>query len=351
MASARLRRQLRGVTTVSLVGGLAGALFNLSSREWTLDAAGQGLVDGTLIGLFVGAYMYFVRDGALRVWFRRWNFLTNVVTHSALLAGLFLVARGAGQVVTTGEPVRFLESFVDPHLVWAFPFFFAVAFGISFIVQMNLMVGMNVLGYFVAGRYHRPREEQRIFLFLDLVGSTALAERLGSAAYYGLLRRFVDQLTEPILESRGEIYQYAGDEIVITWRWADGIADAACVRCFFQIEDAVARGAAAYRRDFGSVPVFRAALHGGTVVGGELGDLKREIVFTGDVLNTAGRLEAWAKQLAPETLVASTAVVEALDLPPELYAEPAEELRLRGQSDPVHVQRLRRRRESPQLRS
>jgi class 3 adenylate cyclase len=82
-----------------------------------------------------------------------------------------------------------------------------------FVLQMNRMVGANVLRYFVAGRYHQPTAEERIFLFLDLEQSTTLAERLGSARYFELLRRFVDDLTDPIVASRGEIYQYAGDEV------------------------------------------------------------------------------------------------------------------------------------------
>jgi hypothetical protein len=72
---------------------------------------------------------------------------------------------------------------------------------------MNRMIGTNVLGYFMAGVYHRPKAEERIFLFVDLEGSTQLAERLGSARYFELLRRFVDDLTEPVLETRGEIDQ------------------------------------------------------------------------------------------------------------------------------------------------
>jgi adenylate cyclase len=85
-----------------------------------------------------------------------------------------------------------------------------VAVTIQFVLQMNRLIGTNVLGYFVAGVYHRPKTEERIFLFLDLEGSTQLAERLGSTRYFELLRRFVDDLTEPVLEAEGEIHQYAG---------------------------------------------------------------------------------------------------------------------------------------------
>ena len=127
------------------------------------------------------------------------------------------MGRAIGQVVTTRDPHRFLLSFTDTHLLYALPFFAIVAVAVQFILQMNRMIGANILGYFVAGVYHRPKSEERMFLFLDLTGSTQMAERLGSARYFELLRRFVDDLTEPVLETGGEIYQYAGDEVVVTW--------------------------------------------------------------------------------------------------------------------------------------
>ena len=134
-----------------------------------------------------------------------------------------------------------MTSFTERHLLYALPFFAVLAITIQFVVQMNRMIGANVLGYFMAGVYHRPKAEERIFLFLDLEGSTQLAERLGSARYFELLRRCVDDLTEPVLETEGEIYQYAGDEVVVTWPIEAGVRAANCVRCFFGVRQAMAR--------------------------------------------------------------------------------------------------------------
>ena len=85
---------------------------------------------------------------------------------------LFLIGRALGQVVTTLEPRCFLTSFTEHHLLYALPFFAVVALTMQFVVQMNRIIGANVLGYFMAGVYHRPTAEERIFLFLDLEGST-----------------------------------------------------------------------------------------------------------------------------------------------------------------------------------
>jgi adenylate cyclase len=199
---------------------------------------------------------------------------------------------------------------------------------------MNRMVGANVFRYFVTGVYHQPTAEERVFLFLDLQGSTQLAERLGSARYFELLRRFVDELTEPVLETDGEIYQYAGDEVVLTWRMEAGVRGANCVRCFFAIRAAVEREAARYTRDFGVVPQFRGGLHGGRVTAGELGDLRQQIVFVGDILNVAARLEEYAKRSGLD-LVVSVALLERLTLPSDLAATPCGDLPIRGRETPV----------------
>jgi adenylate cyclase len=337
--SARARIQRRQLAAILLVACAVVPAFNVLTDRATAGAAIQGLVDGILIPILVGGYLLFIRDGMLRDWFRRWSFGANLAINGTIVLALFLAGRAAGQVVTTGNPRRFILSFTDAHLAYALPFFVVFAFTIQFLLQMNRMIGASVLRYFVAGVYHRPRTEERIFLFLDLADSTAHAERLGSARYFELLRRLVDGLTEPILEAQGEIYQYAGDEVVITWPLGRGVSEANCVRCFFLVREAIAAAAAVYEREFGVVPRFRGGLHGGTVTAGELGDLRQQIVFVGDILNTAARLEEYAKRSGLD-LVASGALLERLTLPAEVEARRCGELELRGKEKRVDAYSL-----------
>lgn len=334
MPSARLRTRLRQLAVIAVVTCSITPIFNVLTSEFSLHELIQGLVDPLIITLMVGGYLLFLRDGPLRPWFRRLSFWADLGLSSAIVLTMFLVGRAAGQVVTSGNPRRFLASFSDAHLLYALPFFAILAVAVQFALQMNRMIGTNILGYFLVGAYHRPKAEERVFLFLDLEGSTQLAERLGSARYFELLRRFVDDLSEPILQAQGEIYQYAGDEVVITWPIAAGVRDANCVRCFFGIRAAVARQAARYDEAFGVAPRFRGGLHGGTVTAGELGDLRQQIVFVGDILNTAARLEEYAKRNGLD-LVASGELLARLTLPPEVTAARRGELVLRGKAAPV----------------
>ncbi len=78
----------------------------------------------------------------------------------------------------------------------------------------------------------QPRLEERIFLFIDTVGSTGMAGRLGELTFLRLLNRFVADLTAPIVAARGDFHRYVGDELI-----ADGVVEARCVRaCFGTID-------------------------------------------------------------------------------------------------------------------
>jgi hypothetical protein len=163
VATTRTRLRLRTIGWVVLVAALVAPIFNLATAEASVGSALQGLVDGVLTALVVGGWSEFVRDGLLRARFRRLGFSANLVLNGSAFLLLFLVARALGQLATSGDPRRFATSFVDPHLAYAIPFFTLVAFAAQFLIQMNRMVSTNVLGYYLAGVYHRPKAEERIF--------------------------------------------------------------------------------------------------------------------------------------------------------------------------------------------
>ena len=106
-----------------LVACVIAPVFNLLTSAASLHEAIQGLVDAVIISLAVGGYLLYVRDGWLRLWFRRIGFWRELALSSTIVLALFLLGRAAGQIVTTGQPRRFLASFTDAHLVFAVPFF------------------------------------------------------------------------------------------------------------------------------------------------------------------------------------------------------------------------------------
>lgn len=177
-----------------------------------------------------------------------------------------------------------------------------------FMLQMSRVVGERTLRDIVFGRYHRSRTEERFFLFVDIIGSTPLAERIGPDAVHRFLGEVFRLASDPIDDHRGEVYQYVGDEIVITWTVAEGRDGARPLACFFAIEQALERAAPDFEREFGAVPRLRAALHAGPVIAGEVGGSRRAIVYHGDVMNTTSRIEQATRDLERQFLVSSDAL-------------------------------------------
>jgi len=204
------------------------------------------------------------------------------------------------------------------------------------LIQLSRLIGERTLRDIMLGRYHRPRAEERFFLFVDIAGSTPLAERIGPAAAHRFLGRVFHVASEPIDDYRGEIYQYVGDEIVITWTASEGRQDARPLACFFEIEQALTRAAQEFDCDFGVAPRLRAALHAGPVITEENGESRRAIVFHGDVMNTTARVEGATRDLERQFLVSADAF-QRLD---GVEASALEDLglrQLRGRAEPVRM--------------
>ncbi len=179
----------------------------------------------------------------------------------------------------------------------------SVVFVLFSISQVVRIVGPRVMFNIIFGRYRRPKREDRVFLFLDIKGSTPLSERLGDIGVQHLIAGFFADISEPILEWGGEVHRYIGDEVVIMWTLREGIKNASCLRCCLAIQDHIKARAGHYQKVYGAVPEFRMGLHGGPVVAAQCGDIKQEIVFFGDTINTTARIEQYCKQANRDLLI------------------------------------------------
>ncbi|MDT0607062.1 adenylate/guanylate cyclase domain-containing protein [Croceitalea rosinachiae] len=169
--------------------------------------------------------------------------------------------------------------------------------------EVSENLGQNILYNFFTGRYHRPVDENRIFMFVDMKDSTTIAEKLGHKTYFKLLRDYYRSFSDAIIKNYGEVYQYVGDEIVITWKLDNGLKNNRCIQCFFEMKDALKKQEDTFNRKYNSLPDFKAALHFGQVTTGEIGALKKDIFFTGDVLNTTARILGLTTELKEDLLI------------------------------------------------
>jgi adenylate cyclase len=174
---------------------------------------------------------------------------------------------------------------------------------LSFILEVRRKIGPGNLLALITGRYHRPREEARVFLFLDLRGSTTIAERLGHIKYSQFIRHCFHDLTDFVFEYRAQIYQFVGDEVVLTWSGRDPNAERRSLGMFFAFKERLAERRTWYESNFGVAPEFRGGVEEGLVTATEVGDVKREIAFHGDALNTAARLLELCREYESPVLV------------------------------------------------
>lgn len=205
-----------------------------------------------------------------------------------------------------------------------------------FYAEISEHMGPHVLRDFLSGRYHTPKDERRIFLFSDMKDSTRIAEVLGHSRYFEFVREYYDALADALVDHGGQVYQYVGDEIVVSWPEEGGLDDARCIRCVLRMQADLRSCAGDFRARFGEAPEFRAGLQVGPVTTGEIGALKREIVFTGDVLNQTARLQSLAKEVDFDVVVGGE-LAGLLALPEEVGLVDLGHHVLRGRRETVEL--------------
>jgi adenylate cyclase len=313
-------------------------LFVLVSIIWDFvsslvlpDIGGAEPFMAASIGVLLALPLILLESSAFAERFRRLSFpaavLLKTVTYVGALALIFL---GVGLLVGWAQGLN-MQDFRDslPMNLAAMGTSFLLYLVVIFLSQLNSLLGPGVLLRFVTGRYHHPRRERRIFMFVDIEDSTELSKNLSLEHYYGLVNDFFRDVAGPVLDSRGEIYEYVGDEVVISWKYEAGVRDANCVRAFFEIEKAVWKQSGQYLNRYGAVPAFKAGLHEGEVITAEMGGSKKVIAFNGEVLNVTARIQGQCNRLQ-RRLLASQQLVDQLKIPGDVTPQSMGLIELRG---------------------
>ena len=263
-----------------------------------------------ILGLFFGVIEVFI----LEKMFRKVPFLVKLILKTGLyiffISLFFNIVTLLNSSFTRGLSVMHPEVINSSRLFFTNSLFIAVllyAGGIIaiilFLFEINDNLGQGIVINFLIGKYHYPRQENRIFLFLDMKSSTTIAENIGHTNYFEFLKAYYADMTKSIEKYSGKIYQYVGDEIVITWNLKSGFKNNNCLNCFLSIKKTFKQLKGKYENKFGIVPKFKAGIHMGSVATGEIGVLKKEILFSGDVLNTTSRMESLCNTYDVECII------------------------------------------------
>jgi class 3 adenylate cyclase len=219
---------------------------------------------------------------------------------------------------------------------------FVGALLVGVIFELTRLVGSRVLFNVALGRYRVPVREERVLMFLDLAGSTSLAEAMGELRVQNLLTRFFYDIDAAITAHGGEVHAYVGDEVIVTWPLDERMSGGRCIDCFFAIADTIAEKADSYRSEFGMVPGFRAGLHAGAVVISECGSSRRQLAYFGDTVNVTARLQEYCKS-AGRNLLVSADLLSHMRPNPDLVVEPLGPAQLRGRAAAIEVFAVQRR--------
>ncbi len=327
-----------------------GILGNLSYYPSTGNPYKFSLLVPATISMLVGFAIGFLEVSYLSKVFTRVSFLKKLIVKTIIYFAVILMAIFIIATLSTAFELKLspfhtsvldsVSKFFSSFAVWSILFYFTVGLAVClFYSQVSDNIGQYVILNFLTGKYHKPIEEERIFMFLDMKSSTSIAEKLGHIRYFDLLNEYYADLSDPIVQYGGEIYQYVGDEIVLTWKLRGNDDDKNCIACFFKMQKSLSDKSGKYLSKYGLVPTFKAAIHMGKVTTGEIGKIKKDFVFTGDVLNTTARIQGLCNNYKVQLLL-SESVVADLELNTGYSTVELGETSLRGKNEKIALYTL-----------
>lgn len=224
--------------------------------------------------------------------------------------------------------------------VWAVGIYIILAaFVHNFLRITSERFGKGTFVKMLFGKYRKPREVKRIFMFLDLKGATEIAERIGHFLYSQFLQDCFFDLNEVVSKYEADIYQYVGDEAVLSWSFKKGAQNRHCIAVYFAFKNQIHSKKDAYMAKYGVVPVFKAGLHGGTLMAAEVGFVKKELAYHGDVINTASRLQLECGKQGVDFIV-SEDLLRQLHVTNQTCTASLGKVMLKGKKEGVYIHKV-----------
>ncbi|MCK5469952.1 MAG: adenylate/guanylate cyclase domain-containing protein [Cyclobacteriaceae bacterium] len=303
-------------------------------------------VEGLLFGILFGTATFGINLAVDYTPIHKLSFGKTIIIKTLLyfLAIAVIFVLMAGIIMTSGmsplTPEQYSEFILGlPASIYIAVggFFIMSTLLINFIALVSKKFGPGQMFLIFLGRYKKPITENRIFMFLDLKNSTTIAEKLGHIIYSKLLQQCFLDMNKLIPKSEAEIYQYVGDEAVLTWKIKSfDLNFIKPIQLFFSFKKKLEKKAKYYKTKFGEVPEFKAGINAGVVTVAEIGDIKREIAYHGDVVNTASRLRSACNEFN-KNLLASEYVIRNINQSHDYDILEIGEVNLKGKKNSIKV--------------
>jgi adenylate cyclase len=209
---------------------------------------------------------------------------------------------------------------MDIHFVRFLAYFYLSGTIFNFFKGMRMRMGrMNFIRWFF-GILSKPREEERIFMFIDMKSSTTIAEKLFHRKFSFLVQDVFNSMTV-FGFYHGEIYQYLGDGAIISWKVKSGILDCNYLKAYFAFQKRIAARQRYFNRKYKLVPGFKAGVHVGHIMVLQVGQTRRDISYNGDTINTAARIESLCNEYQQELLISEDLYKRTEDKDAYLFTE------------------------------
>jgi len=333
---AKLRLFAAIIFVAAVIGaGYAAFLDFFLRSDLSASSFVRGAMRGVILGSIVLLFEFALAQSQWGKALRRAPFLMSLTLRTLASTAALMAAIIISRLLLSARG-HSLTQWLETGLPRDFVFVAFAAFVIHFVLQTRRIVGGRVLTNFLLGRYNTPVVEQRIFMLLDIVGSTTIAQRLGDVEALKLISRYFFDIAEPINRFGGETDIYVGDEVVVHWPMGNGKDNARCLQCYAAICATMAKNQDRYVREFGAAPSVRVGIHGGPVAAGECGDNKRQVVFVGDTINVAKRLQEACRDFDRDVLVSGD-LLERIELPAGFTTEALGRTILRGRDTETDV--------------
>lgn len=295
---------------------------------------------GILYGAVLGSTEYYLgrrRLGKMALWKIIMVKALLSLLMSALIIGIVMAVSAEISIPFTLPEGALASLLAWKYIIFLFLFYYLLmTLLIGFINQVNLKYGPGVLIPLVLGKYRDPVEETRVFMFMDLKSSTSIAEILGHIKYSSFIRDSLYDINQVLSAYNAEVYQYVGDEVVLSWRIDHELSYERCVLFFFACKKQFLKRLDYYKKHYDFFPEFKAGLHMGVVTAVEIGDVKRDIAYHGDTINTTARIQSVCNEFGKDFLVSSDMVQQA-GLDTHFKIQPLGMIRLKGKSKEIGI--------------
>lgn len=278
----------------------------------THDNESKSLLVRTVLVFFMSSVMGYLFVFTLKNIFRNSSLAINFLAKAVILLfaalAMNFLAHFADSLISEGLTIKgsmynFYENVIDGNwllrrtLYWGVLFVFTQLY-----LEINDKYSPGVFIDIISGKYIHPKVENRIIMFLDLKDSTPIAEKLGHQQNFLFIRDFIYAVSLALIEHGGIIYQYVGDEIVVSWKYNKKNMRE-CLASVIVARKNIQKKSERFRRHYGIVPEFRVGIHVGDVTVGEIGIIKKDLAMSGDTMNTTARIRSACNELNEKFIV------------------------------------------------